>query len=150
MLDKVVQKSAAELEAKIKEKVLKSVPAGKVYRRTAIKRRIAKRDLDFFRSNQRIFRRQFTTLYNEKTVVGYNFHRASRKGQPFANDTGETLNATRARKIGELKAVVANSKPHAEILDNPNKLNRPFFRSTAEEFKKQFRENLAEAIAQNS
>lgn len=148
ILDRAVQQSGAELEAAIKQKVLNSTPAGKTYRRAAIRRKIAKRDLKFFRSNKRVFKRKFTTLTNEKTTVGYQFHRASRKGQAPAVDTGNLINSIRSKRIGQLSNRVATSKAYAAILDDPKKLNRPFFKSTADEFKPKFKQNIQEAIGE--
>lgn len=149
ILDKAVQQSGAELEAAIKQKVLDSTPAGKTYRRAAIRRKIARRDLKFFRSNKRVFKRKFTTLFNETTAVGYNFHRASAKGQPPAVDHGGLINSIRTKRLGQLSVKVATSKAYAAILDDPKRLNRPFFASTVEEFKPKFKQNLQEAIAEN-
>lgn len=122
ILDKAVQPSGAELESLIKQKVLNSKPAGKTYRRGKIKR--------------------------GRVVTGSRFHRASAKGQPFANLTGATLNATRSKRIGLMRNTVSNQTKQAKILDDKNKLNRPFFQSTAEEFKPKFKQNLQEAIAE--
>ncbi|HEX8638215.1 MAG TPA: hypothetical protein VF692_09145, partial [Pyrinomonadaceae bacterium] len=47
ILDKVVQQSGAQLENLIKQKILTGPKSGKLYRRGAIKRKIAKRDLSF-------------------------------------------------------------------------------------------------------
>lgn len=110
ILDKAVQQSAAELEAKIKQKILESSPAGKTYARGNI------------------------------------FHRASRKGQPPAVFSGSLLISIRAKKLGELKSSVSTSKNYAPRLDNKNKLDRPFFESTAEAYKAQFKQNLTDAI----
>lgn len=121
ILDKAVQESAAELESEIKQRVLKSAPRGRVYRKGSI-----------------------------KGGRGSRIHRASAKGQPFASDTGATLNATRARKTGDMKATVVNSKAHSKILDDPQKLDRQFFESTARTFKPKFKANILEAIKENS
>lgn len=146
ILDRAVQQSGAELESEIKQTILSSVPGGKTYRRGAIRRRIAKRDLEFFRSNRAIFKRKFTSLTRETTTVGYKFHRASLKGQPPAVDSGNLINSIRAKRRGVMKVSVTTSKKYAARLDNKNKLNRPFFSSTAEKFKAKFKQNIADAM----
>lgn len=78
------------------------------------------------------------------------FHRASAKGQSPAIDSGSLINSVRARTKSELVATVSTSKKYAEILDNKNKLDRPFFETTAEKFKPKFKENIRKAIADNS
>ena len=146
ILDRAVQQSGAELESRIKRKVLESRPAGRVYRRGAIKKKVAQRDLKFYRSNRRIFKRTFTSLVAEKTTVGYKFHRASKKGQPFASDSGALLSSIRSKRIGFMSAKVASSKRYAIYLDSKNGLNRPFFESTVTEFKREFKANIKRAI----
>lgn len=149
LLDKVVQQSAAELEAKIKQKLLnpEKPPAGKIYRRGGIYKKGLIRDRKLNRTR---FKRKFFSLYDEKFAVAYSFHRASRKGQPPATDTGALANSIRAKRSGEMHATVATSKNYGAILDDPNKLDRPFFRQTAEEFKAKFKQNIREAIGGNS
>lgn len=81
---------------------------------------------------------------------GKRVHRASAKGQPFASDTGATLYATRSKKTGAMRNRVFNSKKHAKILDDKKGLNRPFFGSTAEKFQAKFKQNILDAIKENS
>lgn len=169
ILDKAVQASAVELEKEIKQTILNSTPRGRTYRRGAIRKKIAKRDLEFYRSNKKVFKRKFTGLYKEKTTVGYSFHRASAPGQAPAVDTGGLLNSIRAHRLAVLKARVSTSKKYAAALDNGATINnrssrtriagpfqnrtiaqRPFFASTAEKFKSKFKENIRKAIAENS
>ena len=150
ILDKAVQQSGAELESLIKQRILTGPKSGKTYRRGAIKKKVAKRDLVFYRSNRKVFKRTFTGLYAEKTTVGYQFHRASKKGESPASDTGGLANSIRAKKIGFLSVRVATSKRYALRLDSRQGLDRPFFASTAEEFKPKFKQNIADAIKENS
>lgn len=144
-----MQQSAAELESLIKQKVLNRAapPSGKVYRRGSIFKRSSVRDTFLNRSR---FKNRFFSLNEERFAVATKIHRASRRGEPFANDTGGTINATRARAIGEMRAEVINSKRHAATLDRKDKLDRPFFASTAEEFRAKFKQNLADTIKENS
>lgn len=149
ILDKAVQASGAELEGLIKQKILTGPKSGKLYRRSAIKKRIAQKDLKFFRSNRKVFRRTFTTLFSEKTTVGYQFHRASKKGESPASDTGALANSIRAVKLGYMSARVASSKRYALRLDSARGLDRPFFSVTVKEFKPKFKQNILEAIREN-
>lgn len=150
ILDKAVQQSGAELEAAIKRKILDGAKTGKTYRRGAIKKKIAERDLSFYRADRRVFKRTFSGLYAEKTTVGYRFHRASRKGEAPASETGGLVNSIRARKVGFLSVKVATSLRYARPLDSKNGLDRPFFAATAEEFRSKFKQNIREAIRDNS
>ena len=150
ILDKAVQQSGAELESLIKQRILTGPKSGKTYRRGAIKKKVAKRDLVFYRSNRKVFKRTFTGLYAEKTTVGYQFHRASKKGESPATDTGGLVSSIRSKRIAELKARISTSKKYAPILDNKEKLNRPFFSDTAENFKEKFKENIRKIINESS
>lgn len=169
ILDKAVQQSGAQLESLIKQKILTGTKSGRLYRRGAIKRKIAKRDLDFFRSNRRVFKRTFTGLYLEKTTVGYNIHRASAPGESPASDSGALANSVRAKRRGVMSVRVATALAYAAALDNGATINgrskrtriagpfrnrvirpRPFFAVTVEEFSPVFKQNLREAIAENS
>ncbi|MCD9186713.1 MAG: hypothetical protein LUM44_09780 [Pyrinomonadaceae bacterium] len=143
ILDKAVQESAAELEAEIKQKILTGTKTGKLYRKGSIKRR--------------------------GRIVGSKIHRASAPGEAPANDTGGLANSIRAKKVEQMHSKVATSKNYAEPLDKGATINgrnkrtkivgpmrnrslkpRPFFSSTADEFKPKFLNNLQEAIKENS
>lgn len=154
ILDKVVQQSGAQLENLVKQKILTGPKSGKLYRRGAIKKKIAGRDLSFYRSDRRVFKRTFTSLYDEKTTVGYNVHRASAPGESPATDSGRLANSVRAKKIGFMSVRVATSVRYAAALDNGSTKRkiaaRPFFLVTVEEFRPQFKENIRKAIAENS
>jgi hypothetical protein len=78
-------------------------------------------------------------------IVGYNFHRASRAGQPPAILTGRLINSIRAYRVAEFKYRVGTSVVYAIYLDDPNGLNRPFFFSVAEQFRARFLEIMREA-----
>ncbi|MBS1797455.1 MAG: hypothetical protein JSS81_26770 [Acidobacteria bacterium] len=151
ILDKAVRQSAAELESLIKRKILDSSPAGKVYRRGAIFKSGAAADRKLNRTR---FKRKFFSLFDEKFAVAFEFHRASAPGQPPAVSTGGLLNSIRARALGELKAQVATAQKYAAALDQGAKIKnariaaRPFFASTAEEFRARFKQNLIDAIKQ--
>jgi len=139
ILDTAVQESAAELESEIKQRILNSTPRGRIYRRGAVTKAATKPlralGLHSVRGNQK------------RVVAGARFHRASAKGQPPAVDSGSLLSSIRARRgKSEMSAIVATGKNYAPILDNLNKLDRPFFKSVAEKFKPKFKANISETI----
>jgi hypothetical protein len=138
VLDKAVQESGAELEAEIKRTILESKPAGRTYRRGPITRKATAKNLPPGLRTQK--------GNSNNVIAGSNFHRASKKGQPPAVDTAGLINSIRAKKTGELKSTVATSKKYAEVLDDPKKLDRPFFKTTAEKFLPKFKENIKKAI----
>lgn len=138
MLDKAVQRSGAELESEVKRTITESRPAGKTYRRGAITKKATK-------SNLTLGLRRSKKNKN-RVIAGSNFHRASKRGQAPAVDTGGLLNSIRAKKTGELKSTVAVGKAYGEILDDPARLDRPFFRSTVKEYLPKFKENIREVI----
>lgn len=138
LLDKAVQESGAELEGLIKKTILESKPAGKTYRRGAITKKATKGNLALG-----LKRRKGNV---SQVFAGSNFHRASAPGQPPAVDTAGLLNSIRAKKTGDMKSQVSAGVAYAEVLDNPAKLGRPFFRVTVEEFRPKFKENIEEAI----
>ncbi|MEO6588885.1 MAG: hypothetical protein ABIP06_06105 [Pyrinomonadaceae bacterium] len=142
ILHLVVSRSAIELEKEIKKVILESVPRGTLYGRGAITKIATKKNLGLglrLVKNSRV-----------RVIAGSRFHRASAKGQPFANDTGQTINSIRARDVSELKAQVSVGVKHAAILDSKNGLDRPFFASTAEKFKPRFKANIEKAIKEIS
>ncbi|HEX8248973.1 MAG TPA: hypothetical protein VF599_12420 [Pyrinomonadaceae bacterium] len=152
LLDKTVQQSALELESEIKQAILKGPKTGRTYRRGRILKKAAAKNRGFYRGEKTSsrFKRVFKSLTDERFVVGFGFHRASKKGESPAPDTGALVNATRAQKTGEGRATVANGKGYGELLDNPEKLDRPFFKSTVEKFKEKFKQNLSDTIKENS
>lgn len=138
LLDRAGQESAAELEGEIKQTILNSTPRGRIYRRGSITKAASK--------PLRALGLRAVNGNPKRLIAGARFHRASAKGQPFASSTGNTLNSIRAKSTGEMKAKVSSGSRIAEILDNPNKLDRPFFKSVAEKFKPKFKANISETI----
>ncbi len=165
MLDQAVQQSAAELEGEIKQRILKSRPAGRTYRRGPILKKATKSLLALGLRK---------TRDGKRVIAGANFHRASAPGQPPAVDTGGLLNSIRAKKTGEIRATVTARKNYAEALDSgsrapsrrggrrsrksagpvPNLMGphrggiapRPFFRVTVKEFLPRFKANILALI----
>lgn len=142
ILDRAVQESGAELEAAMKRKMLPSTreqqPTGRTYRRARITKAATK-------GNLALGLRRKKGAKN-RVVAGFEFHRASARGQAPAVDTGGLVNSIRARKTGPMKCRVSSGKAYARPLDDPNGLNRPFFSSTAEEFRPRFKENILAAM----
>jgi hypothetical protein len=138
ILDKAVQESGAELEGEIKTTITDSVPAGRLYRKGSITKTATKPLLALGLRTRK--------GNAKRVIVGSRIHRASKKGQPPAVDTGGLINAIRASKTGEMKSTVTAGKAYAETLDDPKKLDRPFFKSTAEKFRPKFKENIENAI----
>ena len=148
ILSRVVQQSAAELEGEIKQKILTGTKSGRLYRRGSITRAASKKNLA-------LGLRRVKGNPN-RVFAGANFHRASAPGESPANDLGGLENSVRARSTGEMKAKVAAGVKYAAALDagtttagknhNITIAPRPFFETTAEEFKVKFKQNFADAL----
>src|SRR6478735_9310259 len=102
MLDKVVQESGAELEGKIKQKILSGPKTGRLYRRGAITKVATKGLLKLGLKKVK--------GSDKRVVAGFNFHRASAPGESPATDTGGLVNSIRATKTGEMKSTVNSGK----------------------------------------
>jgi hypothetical protein len=126
-----VNKSGLELERDVKENIAASVPGGRVYRRSAIVARPSRRN------NGLGLRRRGRNL-----IVGYNFHRASRRGQPPAIFSGRLINSIRSGRVGPLAARVWVGAFYGLILDDPAGLDRPFFHSRALLYHPRFTEKI--------
>jgi hypothetical protein len=135
MLDKAVQQGGAELEAEIKQTIRESQPAGRTYRRRAITKATSRNLPAGLRKR------------NNRFIVGSEFHRASRRGQPPAIDTAGLINSIRGRKTGPMKTTVSVGKRYGAILDDPNGLNRPFFRSTVKAYLPRFKDKIRKVIS---
>jgi hypothetical protein len=138
VLGQVVQESGSELEGEIKKTITDSTPAGRLYRKGSITKAATKPLLALGLKTRK--------GNANRVVAGSRIHRASRKGQPPAVDTGGLIGSIRAKKTGEMKSTVTAGKAYAEPLDDPKELDRPFFRSTAEKFRPKFKENIEDAI----
>lgn len=83
-------------------------------------------------------------------------HKVSIRGNPPSPDTLTLLNAVDDQATGTLQREVyvkPNQNPrggvadeYGAILDNPNKLNRPWFETTVEEYRPEFVKNMATAL----
>ncbi len=72
-------------------------------------------------------RHYVTAKGNQRAIVGYKYHKASKKGFAPAIDSGGLFGSVNQRRISDLKSRVFAGKKYASILDDPKKLNRPFF-----------------------
>lgn len=126
-----VGQAAAELEGRMKTRILQSKPSGRTYRLNAIVRKTGKRSIRNVKGLRRV-------NDGKSVIAGYNFHRASRRGQPPAVLSGRLINSIRGRRIGDFTGRVGVGVVYAPRLDNPNGLDRPFFMSTARDYRPRF------------
>lgn len=139
-LQQVIIKSGEELAGEQKELMTNSQPSGKTYRRGRITQALSKR-------NKNLGLRTFETKKgNKRAIVGFKFHRASRKGEPPAIDKGILRNSIKFKLVSDLKGQVSVGAKYGDVLDDPTKLNRPFFRKTVKNFQPKFQKNLDEVI----
>jgi hypothetical protein len=131
--------SAAELVTRIKEADAASVPRGRTYRIGSIRRAASKRN------DVQGLRTRTTAAGNLQRVVGSTFYRASAPGQRPAIKSGRLINSIRAEQIGAFKYRVGSSLYYAVVLDDPNRLNRPFFKIEADAYRPRFTENIGVA-----
>jgi hypothetical protein len=120
-----------EIEAEAKKRIQTGPKSGRVYRRSAIKRKYA------VRGQRAVMLRAIggrgKSLQGGKAafVVGYRVHRASASGEAPATDLGGLVNSIRAvRRNPGLVEVVASAE-YAGVLEE--RRNRPFMRPAAEE-----------------
>lgn len=134
-----VMRAALEFETDVKTNIQRSIPGGRTYKTTPIVRRSTRRN-----SNLGLRRRP------GGLVVGYNFHRASRRGQPPAILSGRLINSIRSRRLGPSSARAFVGALYGLILDDPQGLDRPFFHSRARIFAPRFVELINEAYRSGS
>lgn len=115
-INQALNEAADELEKEIKAYIDLSDPAGRVYRLSTITGRYSARGVGN--------RRRGTAT---RAVIGAEFYRASAPGQPPAKRTGALYRAIKVRRVGNLSIRAICDKRYAKILDDPNRLNRPFF-----------------------
>lgn len=96
-------------------------------------------------------------LVTNSKGVGFSAkHKVSRRGNPPSPDTLSLLNSIDDRSLGNLAGEVfvkdgvtpsgSNPAVYGPILDDPAKLNRPFFATTAERFEPKFIKNIENAL----
>lgn len=131
VLNKALTHYAGFLEDKLVSNIDNSTPAGRVYRVGSLTERRTAKNKDLRRSKK----------FKTKVVTGGIFHTASAKGQPPAKLTSKLRNSIRVRRIvGELAVMASVNANGAAILDDPDKLDRPFFKET---IRTSFKEDMA-------
>jgi hypothetical protein len=141
-LSRVVAESVLELEADIKTvlNIGNQNARGKTVKRGRITAAVTK-------LTKALGLPTFTTKKGkERAITGYKFHRQSLQGDPPATDSGGLIGSIEGKPIAELKGRVSVGKKYGQYLDNPAKLNRPFFRTTVERFKPKFKQKIREAL----
>lgn len=111
-----VDKSLKECREQVKDFIRKSKPAGRIYRRGLV-----------------------SSLSGGGAV-----HRASRRGQAPAIDSGKLISSIRAQKTGDVKGEVSVNVPYAEKLENT--MNRPFMKPAAKKYLPKFERNIRTAL----
>lgn len=136
VISKAVFEAGTDFAADVRERMKKSIPKGRIYRRGRIERvassKNAVKGLRMTKGGQRI--------------VGAKIHRASAKGQPPALDTKQLYNSINVRRVSEFRVRVKVDAEHARYLEPPAKLHRPFFRSTLEKNRRKYRGKIARAV----
>lgn len=126
-------RAGLEFERDVKTGIQRSVPAGRTYKTTAIVRRSTRRNRGL------ALRRRGAGV-----IVAYNFHRASRRGQPPAILSGRLINSIRTKRVGQSAVRTYVGAFYGLILDDPEGLDRPFFHSRARLFQPRFVEIVRE------
>ena len=135
-LNLAVDESAVELEEDLKSYIDTSDPQGKIYRLRTITSRRSARNIGN--------RRRGTST---RIVVGAEFYRASAPGQPPAKRTGALYRGLRVRRIGSLSIRATSDARYSNILDEVDRLNRPFFKVRCRLFfRTRFRQNVRNRI----
>lgn len=122
LIEAALLKAGQSFERDVKLNIQRSVPAGRTYRKNAITRAVSQKTLKGLRIRT-------TAGGKQVAVIGYNFHRASRRGQPPAIDTGRLINSIRMQQLSQLKVRIGTAVKYAARLDGPAQMDRPFFAS---------------------
>ena len=128
ILNKSLTEAARTLEQKLRDNIDQSTPAGRLYSRGHITaRRTA--------SNKNLRAKRGTKT---RVIVAPRVFRASAEGQPPARRTSRLYNSLKVSRVpSKLEILARVTAPGASILDNPEKLNRPFFRSVVSPFRRE-------------
>lgn len=111
-----VSKSRKELKQAVRERIIKSKPSGKTHRRLNVSNISSRRGE----------------------------HRASRRGQAPAIDSGKLLNSINEKRTGEFSGEVSVNTEYAAILEE--KMDRPYVKPTADKYEKKFVRNVEKAL----
>lgn len=99
------------IEREAKEAIQAPGRSGRTYRRAKITRAASKKLVDMG------FRTYDTAKGNKRAVVGYEFHRASAKGEAPASDSGTLGNRIRGRMLTNYSGEVEFGTEYAELLE---------------------------------
>lgn len=141
-LSAVVRGSAIELVNEVKM-VLQDGnqrASGRTYRRSAVTVKASSKTQALGLKNL------ITRGGNKRAITAYKFHRASAPGNPPAIDQGGLINSIASTNLDELKSRVFVGKNYGAVLDDPNGLNRPFFRVTVKKFLPKFKASISAVI----
>lgn len=120
MINQALTEQARVLETVLKDNIDASTPAGRLYSKGAKTARLTAK-------NKYLPKKKGTTT---RVITGYKYHQASAEGQPPARDTSKLYNAIKVRRVvGQMRIEASVKAVAVQILDSPNGLNRPFFRS---------------------
>lgn len=120
VVNTALNEAAQELEDRLKSNIDQSQPSGRTYRLETLTGRFSARGIGN--------RRRGTTT---RAVIGATFYRASAPGQPPAIRTGRLYRGITVRR-NDASSIRANvNQKYGTILDDPNRLNRPFFKVIA-------------------
>lgn len=120
VMNRVLTQSAAELEDKLKNNIDASTPAGRLYARghTTARRSAATR------------RNRPVPGTKTRVIIAARVFRSSAVGQPPARRFDTLYNSLRAKRVpGKLQILASVNAPGVDVLDDPGRLRRPFFRS---------------------
>jgi hypothetical protein len=116
VMNRVLSVSGLEVVDRIKDNIDNSSPAGRYYARKAA-------------GTSRVKGRRII-------VTPVVFH-ASSEGQPPARRFSTLYNSITGRRVNDkLQILVSVNAPGVEILDDPKKLDRPFFRSVITKYRR--------------
>lgn len=130
-----IRNSTAELEGDIKLNMRRSLAAGRTYRRGPILRKDTRAT-----AGLKLAKR------GDRNIVGFNFHRASKRGQPPAIDTGILINSIRGMAVSETVGRINVGAAYGVPLDDPEGLDRPFFTVRVNLYRPRFLERIRRAF----
>lgn len=143
ILNKTLTELSEILENRIKSVIDDSTPAGRIYRVGSQTTRRTKTTSHLPKARGR----------STRVVVTGKFHQASAYGQPPAKFTLTLYKSIKVRKIpGKLSILASVNAPGVDVLDDPAKLSRLFFRTTIEtfyavDFNDQARQSIKELLS---
>jgi hypothetical protein len=138
ILNKSLADSARNLEANLKNNIDNSTPAGRYYSRGRV---TAKRTA----ANSNLRRAPGTKT---RVIISSPVFRASAPGQPPARRFNVLYNSLKVRRVpGKLQILASVNAPGVEVLDDPKRLNRPFFKTVIVDYRRnEFVDNVKQGV----